>query len=44
LMDNEAMKKAALKYSELTFKRAQQAMEFQPDIENLKRKCLFFNN
>ena len=41
MMQYESIRKAALKHSELCYKRAEPAMNQEQDLEALKRSCLF---
>ncbi len=40
-INHEDLKKMAFKYSKEAYHRAELAMEFKPDLDVLKKECLF---
>ncbi len=42
-INHEDIKKLAIQYSKETYKRTELSMKFKPDLDVLKKECLFYN-
>jgi len=42
-INHEDIKKLAIQYSKESYKRAELSMKFKPDLDVLKKECLFYN-